>query len=306
MDYTVSRDFHISVNSSAISDLGIPSDEAVRFLRRAIIEHEKALESNPAAIRKNAPESRVTVVEFDGGPEVCVKEFRPRGIVHALKGLFRPTHGLATFRNGLRLDEAAVPVARPLGLLRKFSVGLIHTEWVVMEVVPEAVEFDRYVLGKVRAGWPAAEKQAFVRSFGRLIGSLHTKGVFHADLKTCNIVVQENPSPSDSDDRGRSGEPTEGDAPVRFALLDYDEVDFTGRMTERRRVKNLVQIFLSAPTALDAKDRMRFLREYAREVGLTAAQKRRIADGVIERARDRTILYVGFDGDVIETWNADT
>lgn len=299
------QNLHITLNQAAASELGIADEEIEPFLYRAIVEHEKALDSNPAAIRKNAPESRVSVVEFDNGPQVCVKEFRPRGVLHALKGLFRPTHGLRTFRNGLRLDKAAVPVARPLGLLRKRTLGLVHTEWVVMEVLPGGVEFDRYVLGKIRAEWPVAEKQAFVRAFGRLIGSLHRKGVFHADLKTCNIVVQEQHSRPDSDDRERSGEPTGHYASFRFALLDYDEVDFSGKMTERRRVKNLVQIFLSAPTALDAKDRMRFLTVYAREAGLDSAEKRRIAESVIEKARGRTILYVGFDGDVIETWNAD-
>jgi len=88
---------------------------------------------------------------------------------------------------------------------------------------------------------------------------------------------------------------------LRFCLVDYDEVYFAHHISMRKRVKNLVQIFLSTPSLLNRVERMRFLDEYALHAGLSSGDRKRLAQDVIKKSHGKNILYVGFEGDVVET-----
>jgi tRNA A-37 threonylcarbamoyl transferase component Bud32 len=291
----------VHIHPSAGSILHAGEEDLTAFFLSALEEHKNVLGSGARTILKNAPESAVTLVEIAGFPTVCVKEFRWRGWLHALKGLFRPTQGSRTFRNGRRLNDAGVPAASPLALIAKRSLGLIRTEWVVMEVVPGAMELDRYILTRLAEPWTREEERSLTLLLGRFTGTMHAKGIFHSDLKTCNILVADevcrplHPHGQESRRQKRSCSP-------RFALVDYDDVTFSRDVNDRRRTKNLVQIFLSTPVAIRASSRLRFLTEYALHAGIGARQKRRAAREVIKAASGRHILYVGFQGDIVEEW----
>ena len=275
------------------------------FLRSAIERHRRLLSVEPDAALKNSPESAVTLVDVPGFPRVCVKELRWRGWVHAFKGLFRATQGIRSYRNGWKLREAGFGVASPLALITDRRLGLVRAEWVIMEVIPGAVELDRYIVKKTADIWQPEEKVALARLFGRFIGSMHGAGIFHSDLKTCNVLVSEEAAhSSDPPDAGRPAA-NRAIAPRkahRFSLLDYDNVRFGRQVSWRRKIKNLVQIFLSTPVAIEATHRMLFLNEYALHAGLSGNEKRLAARAVLEAARGREILYVGLDGDVREKW----
>jgi hypothetical protein len=282
------------------------------ILREALSAHQAALRGR-GEIRKNAPESAVTLVPLKNGTRVCVKEFKWRGLVHSLKSLVRSTPGLRSFRNGRGLLEAGLGAARPLALFREKNNGLTNAEWVVMEAVEGAVELDRYLLSRINAPWTRGERRSLARALGRLIGTMHAAGVFHSDLKTCNILVTEiagsdktaaGPFDAGAPCTHRSGPSAAGECQptARFRLIDYDDVDFGRHITSKRRVKNLVQLFLSTPSAIGPTDRLRFLREYALHAGMGRTARRRLAEQVLRRVQDRTILYVGFEGDVVEQW----
>jgi tRNA A-37 threonylcarbamoyl transferase component Bud32 len=293
----------LEVHPEAAAILGLEADDISDFFRAAIAEHQRLVTARSLSVRKNAPESAVSLVEMAGLPGVCVKEFRWRGWLHGAKGLLRPTQGLRTFRNGRRLLEAGVGVAVPLALVRNKRSGLVRTEWVVMQMVPGALELDRFILKGVESGWDSEQTRALVRLLGRFIGSMHAKGLFHADLKTCNILVsQEAPSSLDQvEEQGPSAAaPVQS---VRFSLLDYDDVSFSGEVSLRRRLKNLVQIFLSTPLAVNASSRRLFLSEYSLHAGLNRQERREMARQVLKAATGKEILYVGFDGDIREKWH---
>ncbi len=282
--------------------LHLDAGDTHNFVLTCLEEHQRLLSGATRAVLKNAPESAVTLVSISGFPRVCVKEFRWRGWMHALKGLFRTTQGVRTFKNGWRLQADGIPVAAPLALVREKGLGLVRNEWVVMEAIPAALELDRFVVKKVSSGWSAEERRGIVRMFGRFIGSMHSKGIFHSDLKTCNVLVSEDgPNGSDPTNCEDSTLPAMC-GPIRFSLLDYDDVRFANSVPSGKTIKNLVQIFLSTPVAIAASDRLRFLSEYALHVGMARREKREIARRVLQAARGREILYVSFDGDVRERW----
>ncbi len=293
----------VRIHERAGSILNLDDAAVPGFIQLALQEHYRLLSSHGSLVRKDAPESAVSVVYLPGMPKACVKEIRWRGIRHGLKSLFRPTQGLRTYRNGWRLNEAGFAAASPLALVRKRRRGLIRAEWIVMEVIPGSLELDRYLVHRIKQHWTAEEKRGMARLLGRFIGSMHANGIFHSDLKTCNIVVSEDdPSPEDITQSGQ-WRPINPCRPIRFSLLDYDDVAFTGEVPDRKRIKNLVQIFLSMPSAINGGDRLRFLNEYALHVGLNGSQKRQIALQVLRAVRGKDILYVGFDGDIIEKWD---
>jgi serine/threonine protein kinase len=345
----------VTIHDKAAEALGTSADRLEPLFRSCIQAHEGILAEGRGSIRKNSPESAVTLVDVPGWPRVCVKELRWRGWAHALKGILRPPHGLRTYRNGWKLIEAGVSAAAPLALVRRSCFRVVQSEWIIMEVIPQALELDRYVLRQASRPWPRDERRAFALAFGRFIGGLHARGIVHSDLKTCNILVSPGPKsgpsssyhfpseregflphpvPFSSRERqmGNEGSPVEmapftpsppagegrvrgtssaGDhligsalisAEPRFSLLDYDDVGFFHAVPMKKRIKNLVQIFLSSPLVFGATDRLRFVQAYAEETGLSRNEARELAAAVLGAARGRTILYVGFDGDVVEEW----
>ncbi|GEM_PF-487113 len=273
----------LEINPDAARILNTDSGKLPEFFYSAVQEHSRILSQHRDRVLKDAPESAVTVTRVPGFPKVCVKEFRWRGPVHALKGLFRRTQGLRAFCNGQLLQDRGIAAAQPLALIRHRHRGLIRVEWIIMEVIPAALELDRHILKRIQNNWTRAERNRLVRSLARVIGQMHSKGIFHSDLKTCNILVREDSDPG-------------------FSLVDYDDITVTHTVPRKRRIKNLVQIFLSTPIAMNAPDRMRFMREYALHAGIDPHERREMTREILTSARGRDILYVGFNGDIVEKW----
>jgi len=274
--------------------LDIDPQEISQFVERCLQEHGRILAEQREDVRKDAPETAVTIVNIPGHPAVCVKEFRTRGRLHALKGLFRRTQGRRTFVNGSKLLDAGVGAALPLALVRDRWFGAVETEWVVMEHLADSVELDRYLAKRIEAEWSTDERRSLALALGRFIGTLHGRGIYHADLKTCNVLVYDGAEK----ERGRESPSRR----ARFSLLDYDDVSFSALVNDRRKVKNLTQLFLSTPIAVRAADRLRFLREYALHAGTNRKDRKVMARRVLRQAAGRPILYVGLQGDVVEEW----
>ena len=292
----------IEIHPESLGKLNLDAGEIRDFVVRCLNEHRRLLSRSTGEVLKNAPESAVTLVSLSGLPRVCVKEFRWRGWSHALKGLLRPTQGVRTFRNGWRLQNDGIPVSVPLALVREKRLGLVGSEWVVMEAVSNALELDRFLVKMTASEWTAEARRGIVRMFGRFIGSMHSKGIFHSDLKTCNVLVSEDRTRAELSEDCEDAAPGKRCGAIRFSLLDYDDVRFSSAVPPRKTIKNMVQIFLSTPVAIRATDRLRFLGEYALHVGMTRRQRREIALEVLEASRGEKILYVSFDGDVREKW----
>jgi len=91
-----------------------------------------------------------------------------------------------------------------------------------------------------------SERAELARALGSLLGRLHHRGVYHADLKANNLLW-------------RTG------APPR--LLDYGNVRFGARVPRRRRVKNLAQLNAALPDGVPAAFREAALAAYLAESG---------------------------------------
>ncbi len=294
-------DLEIVMLPQASTISGIPAENFREVVVRTIRNHIKILDTKVGRILKNAPETSVTIVETREAAVFCVKQFNDRGLAHRIKGVFRKPQGTRTFHNGSHLISHGIPAATPLALARKRYKGLVSIEWVIMECMVNFQELDRYLLRKFEQGWSKEELKCAVRQFGRFVGSMHSKGIFHSDLKTCNIMVSEDLMKDHAEKGSECSTSGEESVSLRFCLLDYDDVKFFGNIPMRKRVKNLAQIFLSTPSLLNKVERMRFLDEYALHAGLRGSDRKRLAQDVMRKTHGRQILYVGFTGDIIET-----
>jgi tRNA A-37 threonylcarbamoyl transferase component Bud32 len=265
------------------SILGCDENRLVAFTQHIIEEHESLVASCGPGVFKNASETAVSRVEIEGRT-FCVKEFKYRGPIYSLKGLFRATQALRAFRYGARLNGLGIPVPKPLILVRNLYLGLPSSEYLIMEMIPDGLELDRFLVRRLENGISASDKRLLARALGNYLGVIHLKGVFHSDLKSCNILAVSQTAP--------------GSGPT-FYLLDYDDVRF-GRIRHKQRMKNLTQLFLSIPKAFGIKERLLFLRAYSDTSRLSSADRKSLTRRVTTSVQGRHILYVGFEGDIIE------
>ncbi len=288
----------IEISPCSQSIINLASDfEPIAMM--AIDEHDRQIQSGSENVKKNAPETSISIVSIENCPVLCVKHFKYRGAGHATKGPFRPTHGLRAFRSGAYLFEHGFTAAAPLALIRKSLIRITIEEWLVMLAVPDSKELDRYMVDRIRKGWPKEEKWKFLDSFTKFLSGLHESGVFHTDLKTCNILVSGQWS-SGSDMRAAEGREL---PPKCFSLLDYDDVRVLKDVVDiRMRAKNLSQLFLSTPSDIDMDDRMKFLNRYLLACSKTNIDKRRLLKMVCNRIIGKSLLYVGPEGDISENW----
>jgi hypothetical protein len=152
---------------------------------------------------------------------------------------------------GNGLYHRMVDLAEPRALAVRGAWPLRRESLLVMEDVSAGGErFDLRTMrlwGSGALGPDAArEKRAEIERFGRWLGDLHARGIYHGDLKAVNVFV-----------RTKHGRPS-------FCVVDYDRVAFGGGPVEpRRRVKNLAQLSASVGRWVTRADRLRFLRAWA-------------------------------------------
>ena len=139
-----------------------------------------------------------------------------------------------------------------------------------MEALENGQEMDRYL---VKGFDGFSRKRRFIRTFAHWLSELHHKGVYHQDMKTCNIWVSE---------KGGSWD---------FTLLDLEDVALDETVNEKRLFRTCLQLNTSVPGRITKGDRLRFLRQYLanRSVSL---EKRKWAKQMMEETRKRGTLYV--------------
>ncbi|MFA6223698.1 MAG: serine/threonine-protein kinase [Desulfomonilaceae bacterium] len=290
--------FSIQVNPSSLSIVDLSVAQIKDIATAALYEHNRQVRSGSVNVKKDAPETSVSIVSLPDAPVLCVKHFKNRGTGYTIKGIFRATHGVRAFQGGENLFRLGFTLAPPIALIRNMRFGISFEEWLVMPILPEAEELDRYMVKRIRKGWPKEEKLDFLNYFANFLAHLHSSGVFHTDLKTCNIMVFE-----DSNQKQAANSGARGVRRIGFSLLDYDDVRVCkGAVGCKIRAKNLSQLFLSTPSAIDLDDRMEFFNQYFSSCYRLNIDKKRLLEMMFARIDGKTLLYVGPEGDISENW----
>jgi serine/threonine protein kinase len=156
-------------------------------------------------------------------------------------------------------------------------VGL-KDSFLLMEALTKDQEMDRYILKGFES---LNKKRIFIKTFASWLGRLHKMGLYHRDMKTCNILV------------------SEGGEKWEFHLLDFEDLLMDRQVNRKQLFRNFLQINTSTPKVMTKVDRFRFFREYLRLNPIVQDQRSFLQDLVVE-SRRRGLVYVSPEGVVIE------
>ena len=162
-----------------------------------------------------------------------------------------------------------VPVTIAIG---ESISGLFHSEsfsvTLGIENTKRAVDIARQTR-EITTPEQLAGFRDLVHNFGRTIGKMHAKRIFHGDLRFGNVLLR-----------------PEG-ASWRFFFIDNVRTKKFVLLPFWLRVKNLVQLNLSACGFLSRTDRMRFFTEYCARTGTGKKTGKVLIKAVLRKTRRR-------------------
>lgn len=263
------------------SNFAVDRQESARVFRRrefdttALLDVlRRARETGQGTPLKQDKRTRLTGGLDLSGTAVVVKEYLRGGMGDRLSSALGNGRARRAWVAGIGLEVRGFAAARPLALIEDALGGAV-----VLSDRSDLSELDRHI-----SRIPAEDRgrlKPLARALGRFLGELHRAGVYHGDLKACNLLV----------------EPADGD--FRFHLLDHDRVTFGRPVSLRHRLKNLVQLNTSVPRSLSAALRLRFSRAYLRACPFDGGV-RALWTAVRSGGKNRTVVHVTDRGDVIE------
>jgi tRNA A-37 threonylcarbamoyl transferase component Bud32 len=247
-------------------------------LNRALQNHHTLLRENPMRLLKQSPEVVVSISE-ERENRICIKQFRHSRLLDSLKDCFRTSKGLKAWISGNGLRARGIDSLKVFALIKKKCGWGREESYLVMEVLQNGREMDRYIFG----GWKdVRKKRAFIRAFARWLSDLHQRDLYHQDMKTCNLVVLEY-------EKGWN-----------FYLIDLEDILLDEWVDERKLFDNFLQINTSVPRIFSRTDRLRFYREYQQHRP-TVKEDRPFLARLMKKSRERGIVYVSPNGVVKET-----
>lgn len=244
----------------------------------ALIEkHNDSLRDRQENVIKNSHKTGITLVlcPHEKIKGVCVKEYRYPALLK--RGVYSLIHSPARkawlASHGLLALKLLTP--QPIALCESRKYGILEKSFLVTEDATGNLPCNQYVtekLNRAHGELVFRKKRRFVSSLAESFRKLHDLGVYHADLKANNILVNELP-----------------DA-WNFYYLDLDRVYFNRRITRDERIRNLSQINASMPDCITYTDRLRFYRAYMKGKKINNADKEIIL-GIIKASIARKHLW---------------
>ena len=252
-------------------------DYPLEVIKKRVEEHHRMVLEKSSGLVKSSPEVTVSILE-NGGGKVSVKNHRPCAFWDSFREHFRRSRGMKAWIAGNGLKVRGVPSLRPLALMENRDWSGLRESSFLMEVSEAHQELDRYILQSLG---DFKEKRRFVTAFARWFSCLHQRGIFHQDMKTCNILVSK-------------GRDTWG-----FHLLDLEDVRLDEKVGEKQLFRSFLQLNTSTPKMVTTTDRFRFFRAYLR-LNPVVKDRKSFLRRLIDESKRREVVYVAPWGVVTE------
>ncbi len=262
----------------------IKQNNLTLYIRKSFLSSDlgQALLSGEETLRKRYPLktlpssefSRVCKfnIPFEGADrDIYIKWFFHKSGFASLKSLIfgslaKRAHKAETM---LAQNGFDVPVTIAIG---ESNSGFSHSEsfsvTLGIENTKRAVDIARQTR-EITTPEQLAGHRDLVRNFGLTIGKMHANGIFHGDLRFGNVLL----SP-------------EG-ASWRFFFIDNARTKKFVLLPFWLRIKNLVQLNISACGFLSRTDRMRFFTEYCARTGTGKKSGKILIKAVLRKTRRR-------------------
>ncbi len=216
--------------------------------------------------------TQTNIYKFQGKTQLsrvgdyCIKSYKK-------PAPFTMPYAKRSWRGALTLLFNGIPVADPVALvLFRDKKSMLITKALDQPDLDKFIEceYDRMSLD---------DKHRIAKSLGSLIGDLHKKKIYHADLKASNIKADLSGS--------------------KFFLLDTDRVEQKRILSLRKRLKNLVQINTSIPLRVSRQVRRLFIEAYC---AVTGDDPKDMFRRVWKLSSGQEVVYRTATGDRIERW----
>jgi tRNA A-37 threonylcarbamoyl transferase component Bud32 len=231
---------------------------------------------------KTSNKSVITLVEKEGRDPLCVKENSFVSILYTLKNMFRKSRAMRSWISANRLLVRDIATPLPFAVVEKKFGPLVFENYFISSFMKEAKEINNYI-NVFKDPGHKKYKSKFIKACAEVLKNLHSQKIYHADLKSNNILVTE----------------TEKNI-WKFNFIDLDRVLFKKEISFYQRANNLAQLNASISSLITVKDRLKFFYYYAKDTPLYKNRKkyfRKIIE--ISRTKKTEPYGISFDNIVV-------
>ncbi len=212
-------------------------------------------------------------ISIDGNSRnVYVKEYLFKSILHFIKCIFfSGTPAKKAFRAEAMLAQNGFDVAKVVAM-GEYRKGILKTKNFLASLeIENAIPLLRHILKikEITNTQQLADWRKFIYDFGKVIGKMHSKGIFHGDLRLGNILVRQD------------------DNNWRFFFIDNERTRKFGLLPVTLRIKNLVQLNMGPLGIISRTDRMRFFKAYLAENPMSNTFAKIIAKAALRKTSKR-------------------
>ena len=179
---------------------------------------------------------------------VFVKRYNAFSWGYRLISMFSTSGAYCSLRGASILTQAQIQTAAPLAAVEWRRWGMVERSIFVSREIESGKTADAYWLknlGPITGRDGFVRRREFLKSLARLFRQLHSKALYHNDLKDANVLVKTAPGGKGS-----------------FFLLDLEGVRRCLYVSHGRKIKNLVQLNRTLGKFLSRTQRLLFLTNY--------------------------------------------
>jgi lipopolysaccharide kinase (Kdo/WaaP) family protein len=203
---------------------------------------------------------------------IYIKKYKAFSFRYSLFSLFFRSGTLRAVEGASVLAEAGIASAMPVAAVEERVFGCLQRSFFISEGIANAITTVAYWNEKLRRWQGQAgftRRRLFLSALAALFNDLHGRRIYHNDLKDANIMAVS----SGNDDT------------IRFSLLDLEGVRRCSRLSRRRKVKNLVQIYRTLGRHLSRSQQLFFLKRYLELAPRNRIARRDLINRVLSRAK---------------------
>jgi tRNA A-37 threonylcarbamoyl transferase component Bud32 len=175
-------------------------------------------------ILKDSRTTKAGIIEIDSR-KYFLKRYNNKGLVYALKYLFRKPRPLNALRAAQAIRKLGIPCPEVVAALSRRRRRILQSCYLLTENLENIIPPEEYILES------AANPDIYTKFQSRMcayLKKMHDAGIRHGDLKLSNIYCRKDPDG------------------LEFGLFDFDGTDFLRKpLSQRMRVKEYARIISS-------------------------------------------------------------
>ncbi|MFQ5964745.1 MAG: lipopolysaccharide kinase InaA family protein [Candidatus Scalinduaceae bacterium] len=198
-----------------------------------------------------------SVISIPGGgvndTGIYVKLFKGKNYSDYVKYLLLPTKTKTEWKVANKLLSEDINTTLPLAIAENKSWSLLKSDLLVTEAISNGkplIEFCEANFKDMLSGKKIIEKKKLLNNLAKFIRNIHVKGFFHNDLHAGNLLI-----------KFHNNHPIQEQS-YTFYLMDLHHVRIFNKLSKRKKLYNLAQIFNSLSSTLTKSDRLEFVKSY--------------------------------------------